>query len=252
MPNSIDTATAPSEHTSDRRRAASTPGSERCASSVRHGAPENDRRQRNGEERDADGGDGDEAGRSTGRAPARPPLGREKLGGTAEEGYLHCGPNGGGRFVKMVHNGIEYGLMAAYAEGLGVLRGANIGTRQQEVDAETTPLREPEHYRYNFDLRDICEVWRRGSVVASWLLDLTAAALADNPELTQFAGRVSDSGEGRWTIKAAIDEAIPVPVSVDCALSALQLPGRVGLPGQAALGDAVSIRGAHGEAGQVR
>jgi 6-phosphogluconate dehydrogenase len=139
-------------------------------------------------------------------------LGREKLGGTAEEGYLHCGPNGGGHFVKMVHNGIEYGLMAAYAEGLGILRGANIGTRQHEVDAETTPLRDPAHYRYDFDLRDITEVWRRGSVVASWLLDLTAAALVDDPELNQFAGRVSDSGEGRWTIKAAIDEAVPVPV----------------------------------------
>jgi len=139
-------------------------------------------------------------------------LGREKFGGTAEEGYLHCGPNGGGHFVKMVHNGIEYGLMAAYAEGLGILRGANIGTRQHEVDAETTPLRDPAHYRYDFDLRDITEVWRRGSVVASWLLDLTAAALVDDPELNQFAGRVSDSGEGRWTIKAAIDEAVPVPV----------------------------------------
>jgi 6-phosphogluconate dehydrogenase len=139
-------------------------------------------------------------------------LGREKLGGTAEDGYLHCGPNGGGHFVKMVHNGIEYGLMAAYAEGLGILRGANIGARQHDVDAETTPLRDPAHFRYDFDLRDITEVWRRGSVVASWLLDLTAAALVDDPELKQFAGRVSDSGEGRWTIKAAIDEAVPVPV----------------------------------------
>jgi len=138
--------------------------------------------------------------------------GREKLGGTAEQGYLHCGPNGGGHFVKMVHNGIEYGLMAAYAEGLGILRGANIGKREHEVDAETTPLRDPEHYQYDFDLRDITEVWRRGSVVSSWLLDLTAAALVDDADLTQFAGRVSDSGEGRWTIKAAIDEAVPVPV----------------------------------------
>jgi 6-phosphogluconate dehydrogenase len=138
--------------------------------------------------------------------------GREKLGGSAEQGYLHCGANGGGHFVKMVHNGIEYGLMAAYAEGLGILKGANIGTRQHEVDAETTPLRDPAHYRYDFNLRDITEVWRRGSVVASWLLDLTAAALVDDPELQQFTGRVSDSGEGRWTIKAAIDEAVPVPV----------------------------------------
>jgi 6-phosphogluconate dehydrogenase len=138
--------------------------------------------------------------------------GREKLGGSAEQGYLHCGANGGGHFVKMVHNGIEYGLMAAYAEGLGILKGANIGARQHEVDAETTPLRDPAHYRYDFNLRDITEVWRRGSVVASWLLDLTAAALVDDPELKQFTGRVSDSGEGRWSIKAAIDEAVPVPV----------------------------------------
>jgi 6-phosphogluconate dehydrogenase len=138
--------------------------------------------------------------------------GREKIGGTAEQGYLHCGPNGGGHFVKMVHNGIEYGLMAAYAEGLGVLRDANIGKHEHEVDAETTPLRDPEHYQYDFNLRDIAEVWRRGSVVASWLLDLTAAALVEDAELKQFAGRVSDSGEGRWTIKAAIDEAVPVPV----------------------------------------
>ena len=138
--------------------------------------------------------------------------GREKIGGTAEQGYLHCGPNGGGHFVKMVHNGIEYGLMAAYAEGLGILRDANIGKQEHEVDAETTPLRDPEQYQYDFDLRDITEVWRRGSVVASWLLDLTAAALVEDPDLKQFAGRVSDSGEGRWTIKAAIDEAVPVPV----------------------------------------
>jgi 6-phosphogluconate dehydrogenase len=138
--------------------------------------------------------------------------GREKLGGTAEQGYLHCGPNGGGHFVKMVHNGIEYGLMAAYAEGLGVLHGANIGEHEHEVDAETTPLRDPAHYQYDFNLRDIAEVWRRGSVIASWLLDLTAAALVEDAELKEFAGRVSDSGEGRWTIKAAIDEAVPVPV----------------------------------------
>jgi len=138
--------------------------------------------------------------------------GREKLDGTAEQGYLHCGPNGAGHFVKMVHNGIEYGLMAAYAEGLGVLRDANVGKKQDTVDAETTPLRDPEHYQYELDLRDITEVWRRGSVVASWLLDLTAAGLVKDPSLSQFAGHVSDSGEGRWTIKAAIDEAVPVPV----------------------------------------
>ena len=138
--------------------------------------------------------------------------GRERLGGTAEQGYLHCGANGGGHFVKMVHNGIEYGLMAAYAEGLGILRDANIGKHEHEADAETTPLRNPEHYQYDFNLRDITEVWRRGSVVASWLLDLTAAALVEDADLNQFAGRVSDSGEGRWTIKAAIDEAVPVPV----------------------------------------
>jgi 6-phosphogluconate dehydrogenase len=139
-------------------------------------------------------------------------LGREKLGGTAEQGYLHCGPNGAGHFVKMVHNGIEYGIMAAYAEGLGVLRSANIGKHTHEIDAETTPLRDPEHYQYDLNLRDVTEVWRRGSVIASWLLDLTAASLVKDPELAEFAGRVSDSGEGRWTIKAAIDEAVPVPV----------------------------------------
>jgi 6-phosphogluconate dehydrogenase len=138
--------------------------------------------------------------------------GRETVGGTAEEGYLHCGPSGAGHFVKMVHNGIEYGVMAAYAEGLGVLRSANIGKRTHEIDAETTPLRDPEHYQYDLNLRDVAEVWRRGSVIASWLLDLTAASLVKDPELAEFAGRVSDSGEGRWTIKAAIDEAVPVPV----------------------------------------
>ena len=131
---------------------------------------------------------------------------------TSEFGYLHCGPNGAGHFVKMVHNGIEYGIMAAYAEGLGVLRDANIGQRQQAIDAETTPLRDPEDYQYDLNLRAIAEVWRRGSVIASWLLDLTAAALLKDPALSKFAGRVSDSGEGRWTIKAAIDEGVPVPV----------------------------------------
>jgi 6-phosphogluconate dehydrogenase len=138
--------------------------------------------------------------------------GREKLDGTADQGYLHCGPSGAGHFVKMVHNGIEYGVMAAYAEGLAVLRSANIGKRKDEIDAETTPLRDPEHYQYDLNLPDIAEVWRRGSVIASWLLDLTATALADDSALAKFAGRVSDSGEGRWTIKAAIDEAVPVPV----------------------------------------
>jgi len=138
--------------------------------------------------------------------------GRDRKGGTAEQGYLHCGPNGAGHFVKMVHNGIEYGLMAAYAEGLGILRAANVGKKQHEIDAETTPLRDPGHYAYDLDLPDIAEVWRRGSVIASWLLDLTATALAADPALAQFAGRVSDSGEGRWTIKAAIDEAVPAPV----------------------------------------
>jgi 6-phosphogluconate dehydrogenase len=145
-----------------------------------------------------------------GNVPLTP--GREKLGGTAELGYLHCGPNGAGHFVKMVHNGIEYGLMAAYAEGLNILRSANVGSQAHLVDAETTPLRNTEHYNYNLNLRDIAEVWRRGSVIASWLLDLTAASLTSDPSLAKFAGRVSDSGEGRWTIKAAIDEAVPVPV----------------------------------------
>ena len=138
--------------------------------------------------------------------------GREAIRGTAEQGYLHCGPNGAGHFVKMVHNGIEYGVMAAYAEGLGILRNANVGKREHAIDAETTPLRAPEHYQYDFDLRDITEVWRRGSVIASWLLDLTAAALIKDPALSEFTGKVSDSGEGRWTINAAIDEAVPAPV----------------------------------------
>jgi len=138
--------------------------------------------------------------------------GREDARSTAEQGYLHCGPNGAGHFVKMVHNGIEYGIMAAYAEGIGVLRSANIGKQTHAADAETTPLRDPEHYQYDFNLPDITELWRRGSVIASWLLDLTASALAKDPALSGFAGRVSDSGEGRWTIKAAIDEAVPAHV----------------------------------------
>jgi 6-phosphogluconate dehydrogenase len=138
--------------------------------------------------------------------------GREKAGGTAEQGYLHCGPSGAGHFVKMVHNGIEYGLMAAYAEGLNVLKAANVGKKTGQSDAETTPLREPEHYQYDLNLPDITELWRRGSVVASWLLDLTSAALMQSADLSNFAGRVSDSGEGRWTIKAAIDEGVPAHV----------------------------------------
>ena len=138
--------------------------------------------------------------------------GRERAGGTAEQGYLHCGPNGAGHFVKMVHNGIEYGVMAAYAEGFAVLKAADIGKKPGEIDAETTPLRDPEHYQYDLDLPDVAEVWRRGSVIASWLLDLSAAALIEDPDLAKFAGRVSDSGEGRWTIKAAIDEGVPVNV----------------------------------------
>ena len=143
-------------------------------------------------------------------APRTP--GREKLGGTAEHGYLHCGPSGAGHFVKMVHNGIEYGIMASYAEGLNILRHANVGKQQQADDAETTPLRHPEHYPYDLNLADIAEVWRRGSVIASWLLDLTAMSLLDSPDLAKFAGRVSDSGEGRWTVAAAIDESVPAPV----------------------------------------
>jgi 6-phosphogluconate dehydrogenase len=138
--------------------------------------------------------------------------GREAIGGTAEHGYLHCGPNGAGHFVKMVHNGIEYGLMSAYAEGMAILNNANIGKRLHEIDAETTPLRNPEYYQYDINVRDVAELWRRGSVISSWLLDLLATALNKDPDLSEFSGRVSDSGEGRWTVKAAIDEAVPAPV----------------------------------------
>jgi 6-phosphogluconate dehydrogenase len=145
-----------------------------------------------------------------GNSPRTP--GREKVGGTSEHGYLHCGPSGAGHFVKMVHNGIEYGLMAAYAEGFNILKNANIGKHKGDIDAETTPLRHPELYRYDLNLADIAEVWRRGSVIASWLLDLTAQALVHSPELAEFTGRVSDSGEGRWTVNAAIDEGVPSPV----------------------------------------
>jgi 6-phosphogluconate dehydrogenase len=157
--------------------------------------------------------------------------GRDALGGTAEQGYLHCGPSGAGHFVKMVHNGIEYGLMAAYAEGMNLLAHANVGQHTQSHDAETTPLRHPEAFRFDFNLRDVAEVWRRGSVIASWLLDLTAAALVEDPTLATFDGRVSDSGEGRWTIKAAIDAAVPVPV-----LSAA-LYSRFSSRGEAEFGD---------------
>jgi 6-phosphogluconate dehydrogenase len=143
-------------------------------------------------------------------APRTP--GREKVGGTAEHGYLHCGPNGAGHFVKMVHNGIEYGIMAAYAEGLNILHHANVGKQKSTIDAETTPLRHPERYSYDLNMADIAEVWRRGSVIASWLLDLCAIELLRSPDLAQFSGRVSDSGEGRWTIVAAIDESVPAPV----------------------------------------
>ncbi|HEV3200941.1 MAG TPA: decarboxylating 6-phosphogluconate dehydrogenase [Bryobacteraceae bacterium] len=147
-----------------------------------------------------------------GRGNAERTPGREKVAGTAEDGYLYCGPSGAGHFVKMVHNGIEYGIMAAYAEGLNILKHANAGRQSQSVDAETTPLRDPERYQYDLNVADIAEVWRRGSVVASWLLDLTARALFEEPELTKFSGRVSDSGEGRWTIMAAIEESVPAPV----------------------------------------
>jgi len=166
-------------------------------------------------------------------AAARTP-GRRDAVGQAEQGYLHCGPSGAGHFVKMVHNGIEYGLMAAYAEGFNILRNANIGAQAHDVDAETTPLRNPEHYRYDLDLAGIAELWRRGSVIGSWLLDLTAQALVESPDLAKFAGRVSDSGEGRWTIQAAIDEAVPVPV-----LSAA-LYGRFSSRGNSAVADKIA------------
>jgi len=149
---------------------------------------------------------------SPGRGSIDRTPGREKATGTAEDGYLHCGPNGAGHFVKMVHNGIEYGLMAAYAEGFNILKHANVGKQQRETDAETTPLRSPEHYRYDFNLADVAEVWRRGSVVASWLLDLTAISFLEQPALERFSGRVSDSGEGRWTVLAAIESTTPAPV----------------------------------------
>ncbi|PWD51012.1 6-phosphogluconate dehydrogenase (decarboxylating) [Serinibacter arcticus] len=146
-----------------------------------------------------------------GAGDAEPTPGRT-AGGTAQEGYLHCGPNGAGHFVKMVHNGVEYGMMAAVAEGLSIIKNADVGLRSQEIDAETTPLRNPEHYQYEIDVAEVAEVWRRGSVVGSWLVDLTAAALAADPDLSTFGGRVSDSGEGRWTVVAAVEEGVPANV----------------------------------------
>ncbi len=157
---------------------------------------------------------------------------------TAEQGYLHCGPNGAGHFVKMVHNGIEYGIMAAYAEGLNILEHADVGTRKQEADAETTPLRDPQYYQYDLDLPAVAEVWRRGSVVASWLLDLTAHSLSQNPDLSDFEGRVSDSGEGRWTIHAAIDEGVPATVLSSALYAALHVARRRRLRRPPPLGDA--------------
>ena len=177
--------------------------------------------------------------------------GREKNGGTAEQGYLHCGPSGGGHFVKMVHNGIEYGIMAAYAEGLNVLKSANVGKQTHAVDAETTPLRDPEHYQYDFNLADVSEVWRRGSVIASWLLDLTALALIEDPNLAKFGGRVSDSGEGRWTIKASIDEAVPTPVLTTALYERFSSRGEGDLRQQTLVRDALPIRWTPGEAGKV-
>ena len=173
-------------------------------------------------------------------APRTP--GREKRASTAEHGYLHCGPNGAGHFVKMVHNGIEYGLMAAYAEGFNILRHANVGKHPDAADAETAPLQNPEAYRYDLDVAEIAEVWRRGSVVSSWLLDLTARALLEDPELAEFAGRVSDSGEGRWTVKAAIDEGVPAPVLTRGAVRALRLARRGRLCRQDAVRDAPRVR----------
>jgi len=172
--------------------------------------------------------------------------GRDKARGTAEQGYLYCGPNGAGHFVKMVHNGIEYGIMAAYAEGLDVLHAANIGKQAREIDAETTPLRDPERYLYDLNLADIAEVWRRGSVIASWLLDLTATSLLEDPRLTKFAGRVSDSGEGRWTIKAGIDEASPhrcsPPHSTSASVRAAVLNSRTSCSRRCATSSAATSR----------
>jgi 6-phosphogluconate dehydrogenase len=169
-----------------------------------------------------------------GPAAAAPTPGRAP-GSSADHGYLHCGPSGAGHFVKMVHNGIEYGMMAAYAEGMGILRAANVGTKIHAVDAETTPLRDPAHYQYDIDLGEVAELWRRGSVVASWLLDLTATALLEDPALSKFAGRVSDSGEGRWTILAAIDEAVPAPVLTAALYSRFSSRGEASFQNDTAL-----------------
>ena len=174
------------------------------------------------------------------RPSARP--GREGDPAPEEQGWLHCGPAGAGHFVKMVHNGIEYGMMQSYAEGLNVLQHANVGLREQEADAETTPLRDPDHYRYDLDLTAVTEVWRRGSVIASWLLDLTAQALHESPSLDAYAGRVSDSGEGRWTVQAAVEEGVPVPVLAAVALRPLLLARRGGVRQPAPVGDAARVR----------
>lgn len=176
-------------------------------------------------------------------AAAAPHTTGRPTGGTAEQGYLHCGPSGAGHFVKMVHNGIEYGLMAAYAEGFNILKHANIGAGEQGIDAETTPLRHPEQYRFDLDLAEIAELWRRGSVISSWLLDLTARALQESPDLAMFAGRVSDSGEGRWTIQAAVDEGVPAPV-----LSAA-LFGRFSSRGNATVADKIAAAMRYGFGG---
>ena len=176
--------------------------------------------------------------------------GRDAAKGTAEHGYLHCGPSGAGHFVKMIHNGIEYGLMAAYAEGISILENAGIGTREHAVDAETTPLRDPEHYRYELNLADITELWRRGSVIGSWLLDLTAAALAADPQLANFGGRVADSGEGRWTIKAAIDEAVPAPVLTAALFERFSSRGAAGFQNKLMSAMRLGFGGHHEEPGQ--
>jgi 6-phosphogluconate dehydrogenase len=167
-----------------------------------------------------------------GQGMAEPTAGRDRPGGTAQEGYLHCGPSGAGHFVKMVHNGVEYGMMAAIAEGLAIIRHADVGLHAQEVDAETTPLREPQYYRYEIEVGEVAEVWRRGSVVGSWLVDLTARALARSPQLEEFAGRVSDSGEGRWTVMAAIDEGVPAPVISAALTQRFESRGLGGFTGQ--------------------
>ena len=184
--------------------------------------------------------------------PRRARTAARQLGGTAEQGYLHCGSNGAGHFVKMVHNGIEYGVMAAYAEGMNILRGADIGMRSRETNAETTPLAEPEYYQYALNLPDIAEVWRRGSVIRSWLLDLTASSLLQNPDLAGYAGHVSDSGEGRWTIAAAIDEAIPTPVLSAALYERFSSRGEGRFRRQAPVSDAARVWRPPGNRGRAR